>query len=92
MYYRDVAFSGDRRLQKKGDTSPKFFGGKVFETISGYFPNPAIPPYNIKTLHFVECRLCRSQQSVGCDSGGRQSIMEIFLRGHIFFVGPPPAR
>ena len=28
MYYRDVAFSGDRRLQKKGDTSPKFLGGR----------------------------------------------------------------
>ena len=27
MYYRDVAFSGDRRLQKKGDTFPNFLGG-----------------------------------------------------------------
>ena len=26
MYYRDVAFSGDRRLQKKGDTSPNSWG------------------------------------------------------------------
>ena len=28
LYSRDVAFSGDRRLQKKGDTSPKFLGGR----------------------------------------------------------------
>ena len=37
MYYRDVAFSGDRRLQKKGDTSPKFLGGgfsKLYQVTS----------------------------------------------------------
>ena len=28
MYYRDVAFSGDRRLQRKEDTSPKLLGGR----------------------------------------------------------------
>ena len=79
-------------VYKRKEIPPPIFGGRLFETISGYFPNPAIPPYNIRTLHFVECRLCRSQQSVGCDSGGGQSIMEIFLRRHIFFVGPPVVR
>ena len=37
MYYRDVAFSGDRRLQKKGDTSPNFLGGgfsKLYQVTS----------------------------------------------------------
>ena len=37
MYYRDVAFSGDRRLKKKGDTSPKFWGGgfsKLYQVTS----------------------------------------------------------
>ena len=37
MYYRDVAFSGDRRLQKKGDTSPIFWGGgfsKLYQVTS----------------------------------------------------------
>ena len=48
MYYRDVAFWGDMRLQKKGDTSPNLLG-RLFETIPGYFPNPAILPYNFRT-------------------------------------------
>ena len=37
MYYRDGAFSGDRRLQKKGDTSPNFWGGgfsKLYQVTS----------------------------------------------------------
>ena len=37
MYYRDVAFSGDRRLQKKRDTSPNFLGGgfsKLYQVTS----------------------------------------------------------
>ena len=45
-------------LTKKGDTFP-IFGGRLFETISGYSPNPAILPYCVRTLHFVECRFCR---------------------------------
>ena len=83
---------GARCVYKRKEIPPPIFGGRLFETISGYFPNPAIPPYNIRTLHFVECRLCRSQQSVGCDSSGGQIIMETLLRRHIFFVGPPLAR
>ena len=37
MYYRDGAFSGDRRLQKKGNTSPSFLGGgfsKLYQVTS----------------------------------------------------------
>ena len=37
MYYRDVAFWGEVRLQKKGDTSPKFWGGgfsKLYQVTS----------------------------------------------------------
>ena len=37
MYYRDVAFWGEVRLQKKGDTSPKFLGGgfsKLYQVTS----------------------------------------------------------
>ena len=79
-------------VYKRKEILPPILGGRLFETISGYFSNPAIPPYNIRTLHFVECRLCRSQQSVGCDSSGGQIIMETLLRRHIFFVGPPLAR
>ena len=32
------------------------------ETISSYFPNPTttiLPKKNIRTLHFMECRLCK---------------------------------
>ena len=79
-------------VYKRKEVPPPIFGGRLFETISGDFPNPAIPPYIIRTLHFVERRLCRSQQSVGCDSGSGQIIMETLLRRHIFFVGPPLAR
>ena len=32
---------------------PNCFGGPS-ETISSYFPNPDIPPYYFRTLHFVE--------------------------------------
>ena len=46
-------------VYKREETPPPIFWGRLFETISGYFPNPAIPPYNIRTLHFVEYRLCR---------------------------------
>ena len=46
-------------VYKRKEIPPPIFGGRLFETISGYFPNPAIPPYNIRTLHFVEYRLCR---------------------------------
>ena len=79
-------------VHKRKEIPPPILGGRLFETISGYFPNPAIPPYYIRTLHFVECRLCRSQQSVGCDSGSGKIIMETLLRRHIFFVGPLLAR
>ena len=63
----------------------------VFETISGYFPNPAIPPYNIRTLHFG------SADSAGntkvCDvKAAAAIIMETLLHRHTFLVGPPPAR
>ena len=36
MYYRDVAFWGDMRLQKKGDTSPQLGGGfsKLYQVTS----------------------------------------------------------
>ena len=83
---------GARCVYKRKEIPPPILGGRLFETISGDFPNPAIPPYNIRTLHFAEYRLSRSQQSVGCDSGGGQIIMETLLRRHIFFVGLPLAR
>ena len=69
----------------------RFFGG-LFQTISGYFSDPTIPPYNFKTLHFVECRLCRQQWREWCDSGRGQSIMDTILRRCIFHVGPPLAK
>ena len=40
-YYGDVACWSDMRLQKKRDTPTCW--GELFETIAGYFPNPAIP-------------------------------------------------
>ena len=83
---------GARCVYKRKEIPPPIFWGRLFETISGYFPNPAIPPYNIRTLHFVECRLCRSQYSVGCDSGGGPIILEPLLRRHTFLLGTPPAR
>ena len=46
-------------VYKRKEIHPPILGEGLFETISGYFPNPAIPPYNIRTLHFVEYRLCR---------------------------------
>ena len=46
-------------VYKRKEIPPPILGGRLFETISGYFPNPAITFYYIRTLHFVECRLCR---------------------------------
>ena len=42
---------------QKHDTTPP---GGTNQPTSGYIPNPAIPPYPIRILHFVEYRL-RSQ-------------------------------
>ena len=42
MYYLDVAFSGDMRLQKKGDTSPNF-GGEAFRNYIRLLPKPSYP-------------------------------------------------
>ena len=42
MYYRDVAFSGDRRLQKKGDTSPNSWG-EAFRNYIRLLPKPSYP-------------------------------------------------
>ena len=79
-------------VYKRKEIPPPIFGGRLFETISGYFPNPAIPPYNFRTLHFVEYRLCRQQKLLWCDSGSGPIMMETLLRRHVFLVGPPLAR
>ena len=42
------------------------FGVRLFETISGYIPYPAIQPHYFGTLHFVEHRLWRRQYFVKC--------------------------
>ena len=52
-------------VYKRKEIPPPIFVGGIFGTISGFFPNPAIPAYNFKTLHFVEYRLCKQQNS--CD-------------------------
>ena len=52
---------GAMRVCKTKDMPPVFFRRGLFEAISGYFPNPAIPPYYFRTLHFVEKRLCKQR-------------------------------
>ena len=42
MYYRDVAFWGEVRLQKKGDTSPIFLG-EAFRNYIRLLPKPRYP-------------------------------------------------
>ena len=43
-YYRDFAFWADMRLQKKGDTSPIFWGvGRAFRNYIRLLPEPNYP-------------------------------------------------
>ena len=42
MYYRDGAFWGEVRLQKKGDTSPNFWG-EAFRNYIRLLPKPSYP-------------------------------------------------
>ena len=42
MYYGEGAFSGDRRLQKKGDTALKFLG-EAFRNYIRLLPKPSYP-------------------------------------------------
>ena len=71
MYYRDVAFSGDRRLQKKGDTSPKFLGGG-FRNYIRLLPKPSYPALllqditlrGVPTLQVtIKCVMCQRRRT-----------------------------
>ena len=53
---------GATGVYKRKEIPPPFcFFGGAFETTSDYSPNPAIPAYYIRTLHFVEYCLCMQQ-------------------------------
>ena len=48
------------------ELSSSILGVRFFGTISGCFPYPAIPPYQFRTLHFVESRLWKRPSFVRC--------------------------
>ena len=54
-------------VYKRKEIPPPILGGMLFETISGYFPNPAIPPYNI-TEHYT---------SWSADSAGNNKVCDV---------------
>ena len=82
MYYRDVAFSGDRRLQKKGDTSPNFLGGR-FSKLYQVTPQTQLSrPITLGHYTSWSADSAGKKESVGCDNGSGQIIMETLLHRH----------
>ena len=61
---------GARCVYKRKEIPPPILGGRLFETISGYFPNPAIPPLG----HYT---------SWSADSAGNKNWSNITATGQL---------
>ena len=55
-------------VYKRKEIPPPIFGGRLFETISGYSTNPAIPPYPIALGHYT---------SWSTDSAGHNKVCDV---------------
>ena len=80
-------------VRKRKEIPPQFFKGRLFETISGYSTNPAIPPYPIALGHYTSWSTDSAGHNKVCDvTAAADKVLWKYFCVDIFFVGPPLVR